>query len=80
MPAHCTRPISHSYYAVFIDYGRKGLEAIVDPEVTRRGIVDRIRSGEYKSISFIHHIEGGHAFDCTDELMNDAGVSLEAAE
>lgn len=71
---------SHSYYAVFIDFGRRGLEAVVQPEITRRGVVERIRTGEYKEIAFIHHIEDGHVFDCTDELMHDAGVALEAAE
>lgn len=74
------QPTSHSYYAVFIDYGRKGLEAIVDPEVTRRGIVERIRTGEYQNIAFIHHVDGLYVYDCTDELMHDAGVQLEAAE
>ena len=67
--------ISHSYYAVFIDYGRKGLEAVVDPEMTRRSVVDRIRTGEFKNIAFIHHIEDGFAFDCTAELLHDAGVT-----
>jgi len=69
---------NHSYYVVMIDYGKRGLEAIVDPEVTRRGVVARISAGEYTNIAFIHHIEGGHVFDCTDELMHDAGL-VEAA-
>jgi hypothetical protein len=67
----------HSYYAVFIDYGRRGLEAVVDPEITRRGIVARIASGEYTNIAFITHVENGYAFDCTEELMNEAGVGVE---
>lgn len=68
------QPTSHSYYAVFIDFGRKGLEAVVHPEDTRRAVVEMIRSGEYKDVAFIHHIEDGHVFDCTAELMHDAGV------
>jgi hypothetical protein len=71
---------SHSYYVVMIDFGKRGLEAIVDPEITRRGIVDRIRTKEYQNIAFIHHVEGLYVYDCTDELMHDAGVQLEAAE
>lgn len=70
---------NHSYYVVMIDFGRRGLEAIVDPDITRRGVVARISSGEYTNIAFIHHIENGHVFDCTDELMHDAGVAVEAA-
>jgi hypothetical protein len=30
-----------------IDYGPKGREAIVDPEITRRGVVGRILTREY---------------------------------
>ena len=44
------------YFVVMIDYGRRGREAIVDPEVTRREVVSRIASGEYRNISFIHEI------------------------
>lgn len=72
-------PANHSYYVVMIDFGKRGLEAIVDPEITRRGVVARISAGEYTNIAFIHHIEGGYVFDCTDDLMTEAGVALEAA-
>ena len=44
------------YFVVMIDYGRRGREAIVDPEITRREVVSRIASGEYKNISFIHEV------------------------
>jgi hypothetical protein len=44
------------YFVVMIDYGRRGREAIVDPEVTRREVVSRIASGEYGHISFIDMI------------------------
>lgn len=72
---------SHSYFAVFIDYGRRGIEAIVDPEMTRSNVVDRIRSGEYKNISFIHHVDGLHVEDLTIELMTEADApALQAAE
>lgn len=71
---------SHSYYVVMIDYGQRGLEAIVCPEITRREVVARIASREYRDIAFIHHVDGLFIEDCTDELMHDAGVQLEAAE
>ena len=44
------------YFVVMIDYGRRGREAIVDPEITRREVISRVASGEYRNISFIHEI------------------------
>ena len=44
------------YFVVMIDCGRRGREAIVDPEITRREVISRVASGEYKNISFIHEI------------------------
>lgn len=79
MPAHCSSATSHSYFVTMIDFGKRGLEAIVDPEITRRGVVARITSGEYTNIAFIHHVEDGYASDCTDELMREAGVGVEVA-
>lgn len=70
-----------SYFVVMVDYGNRGREAIVDPEVTRRGIIVRIVSGEYKHINFIHHIDGGLVEDVTDELCDEAeALALQAAE
>lgn len=72
---------SHSYYAVFIDYGRRGLEAVVQPEITRREVVSRIKSGEYRDIGFIHFVNGLHVEDLTDELLSEAQEEvLEAAQ
>ena len=74
---------SHSYYVVMVDYGRRGQEAIVDPEVTRSGVISRIASGEYgQEISFIHHVADGLVEDVTDELIEEAETTcrLQAAE
>jgi hypothetical protein len=68
------RKPQHSYFVVAIDYGRKGLEAVVDPEITRREVVARLRSGEYQNVAFIHHVEGGLVEDVTDELFEEAGA------
>jgi len=67
--------MKHSYYVVMIDYGSKGREAIVDPEITQRGIVARIKSGEYGTIHFIHYIDtdAGCVTDVTNELLTKAG-------
>ena len=73
MTAHCsTNTDRNSYYVVMIDYGRKGREAIVDPEITYRGVVDRVRSHEYKDILFIHHIDETGVEDVTDAILEAA--------
>ena len=55
-----------------IDYGRRGREAIVDPEVTRREVISRIASGEYRNISFIHEIADSSVDDVTAEILAEA--------
>ena len=62
------------YFVVMIDYGRRGREAIVDPEITRREVVSRIASGEYKNISFIHEIADSAVDDVTAEILAEAAV------
>ena len=62
------------YFVVMIDYGRRGREAIVDPEITRREVVSRIASGEYSNISFIHEIEGSAVEDITEEILAEAAL------
>ena len=61
------------YFVVMIDYGRRGRQAVADPEMTRRDVVSCIRSGEYRNISFIQHIHDGTAEDVTNELLAEAG-------
>ena len=62
------------YFVVMIDYGRRGREAIVDPEITRREVVSRVGSGEYRNISFIHEIADGSVEDITAEILNEAAL------
>jgi hypothetical protein len=57
-----------------IDYGRRGREAVVDPEITRGGVISRIASGEYKNISFIHEIAGGSVEDVTEAILTEAAL------
>lgn len=72
--------VSHSYFVVMQDFGRKGWAAAeVDPEITRREVVSRIVSGEYREIVFIHHIDGRDVTDVTLELQLEASVMAEAA-
>ena len=62
------------YFVVMIDYGRRGREAVVDPEITRREVISRIASGEYQNISFIHEIADTSVEDVTADLLNEAAV------
>jgi len=62
------------YFVVMIDYGRRGREAIVDPEVTRREVVSRVASGEYNNISFIHEIVDSSVEDITEEILAEAAI------
>jgi hypothetical protein len=76
------------YFIVMIDYGRRGREAIVDPEITRREVIARVASGEYKNISFIHEIADSVVEDVTTDILAEAalpeirmaGADLQAGE
>jgi hypothetical protein len=60
------------YFVVMIDYGRRGREAIVDPEITRREVIARVASGEYRNISFIHEIADSTVEDITADILAEA--------
>jgi len=62
------------YFVVMIDYGRRGREAIVDPEMTRREVVARVASGEYRNISFIHAILDFAVEDVTNDILSEAAL------
>jgi hypothetical protein len=62
------------YFVVMIDYGRRGREAIVDPEITRREVISRVASGEYKNISFIHEIADCAVDDVTADILAEAAL------
>jgi hypothetical protein len=76
------------YFVVMIDYGRRGREAIVDPEITRREVIARLVSGEYKNVSFIHEIVDSVVEDITTDILAEAmlpeigmtGADLQASE
>jgi len=62
------------YFVVMIDYGRRGREAVVDPEMTRRDVVARVASGEYNNISFIHEIDDRSVEDITTDILAEAAI------
>ena len=73
---------THSYFVVMQDFGKRGLEATVKPELTRRDIIDMVRFGEFKDIVFVHFIEPGLVSgylveDVTQEILDAA--ELQAA-
>jgi hypothetical protein len=47
--------------------------------VTRREVVSRVVSGEYKNISFIHEIVDATVEDITAEILSEAAVPEIAA-
>jgi hypothetical protein len=67
------------YFVVMIDYGRRGREAVVDPEITRREVVSRVASGEYRNITFIHEVADHAVEDVTDAIMAEAARPETAA-
>jgi hypothetical protein len=62
------------YFVVMIDYGRRGREAIVDPEITRREVISRVASGEYQNISFIHEVADCAVEDITADILAEAAL------
>ncbi|TYO67160.1 hypothetical protein FXV83_08190 [Bradyrhizobium hipponense] len=62
------------YFVVMLDYGRRGREAVVDPEITRREVVSRVTSGEYRNISFIHEIVDQSVEDVTEAILTEAAL------
>jgi len=62
------------YFVVMIDYGRRGREAVVDPEMTRREVVSRVASGEYRNVSFIHEIADNAVEDVTEAILAEAAL------
>ena len=78
MSAYCSFPRSKpmpSYYVVCCEY-RTGREAVVDPEMTGGQVLERIKSGEYQNISFIHYVGDGLVEDVTAKFIEAAELEL----
>jgi hypothetical protein len=74
------------YFVVMCDYGDRGLEAVVDPALTRDQIIARIKSREYDNIVWIDRVQSGEKLgtehqstvtDVTQELIDAAEAELE---
>lgn len=79
MTAHCSPVVNHSYFVVMMICTR-GVEAIVDPEITRREVISRIRSKDYdpELISFIHFCDDGVVSDVTRDMLAEAADRVPA--
>jgi hypothetical protein len=64
------------YFVVMCDYGDDGLEAIVDPALTRAQVVSRIKSREFDNIVQIDHIHSSVVTDVTKDLIDEAEAEL----
>ena len=73
------RKPNHSYFVVMRDFGKRGWEAVVDPEITAAGVIDSLKSGEWDRVVFIHRISDGLVEDVTDELIDAAEMMAREA-
>jgi hypothetical protein len=71
--------MKHSYFIVMQNFGRRGLEATVHPEETKRDIIDLIKCGEYETIAFIHRVHDGIVEDLTEELLAQAAEEKDSS-
>lgn len=84
MSARCAAPTpKNSYFVLCVSYPRRevdgvifpaGREAIVDPETTRRDILDQVReiTAKGREIAFIHEITDAGYSDVTEQLLYEA--------
>jgi hypothetical protein len=71
--------IRHSFYILMIDYGRTGMEAVVQPEQTRRSVIEEVRgiiSEGRNSVAFVKFVDGNYIEDCTDDIVSAAEAQL----
>lgn len=66
------------YFVVFRDFGRAGLEAVVDPAHDRELVVQLIATKELTNIVRIDHIRDGLVHDVTNQLIDAAEAMREA--
>jgi hypothetical protein len=72
--------MSYDYFVVLQDFGRRGREAIVNPNDSKRDVISLIKSGNYAPILFIHRIHDGMVEDLTEELMAEAADEKAASD
>ena len=60
-----------NYFVVMRDFKQLGREAVVNPEYTRRDIIDLIASGEWSDVLWVHEIEDGTCRDVTQDIATE---------
>lgn len=70
------------FFILMVDFGKgpqrpMGLEAVVQPELTRRDIVEQardiIKKGRHE-IAFVKFVDGNFIDDCTAEIVAEASA------
>ena len=66
------------YFVVMMDIEPHGLEAIVDPNITRAEVIRRIDRLEYNpdNIVFIHDVHDGICKDVTEEIRDACDIDF----
>jgi hypothetical protein len=75
MTCRCSAPHDYThpdYFVCMMDYRSAGVEATVDPAITREDVLARLKSREYRDVIFIHHIHDGRVDDVTLQLIGEA--------
>jgi hypothetical protein len=66
------------YFILMLDYGRRGLEAVVHPEQTRSDVVAEVRdilSSSDRKLVHVKFIDGDDCEDITDDIIEAAALS-----
>ncbi len=77
------------FYILMVDYGKSypgktgpsGLEAVVQPELTRRAIVEQARDiikADRNAIAFVKFVDGNFIEDVTAEIVAEASQMEDA--
>lgn len=68
------------FYILMVDYGRKGLEAVVNPDLSRRQIVEQFRDlliEGRNAISFVKFVDGNYICDITADIASEAWAGMD---
>lgn len=68
-----------SYFIIMRDFGKIGREAVVDPEMTYRGVIEAVTEANRgrSPVLFVHHIHDGTCEDITEQVFDEIDVDVE---
>lgn len=68
-------------YLLLVDYGKDGREAVVNPETTRRGIVEEVRDilakPRGRTVAYVKFIDGNYIEDVTEDILEEASCEAD---